>query len=73
MKAIVADEPEPVEKPFPKLMICFESGLIVLMASPKNGVVVGKPTDIYHIGQYSEIWYMNNFTDFTGSVTLSND
>ena len=66
---------QPEEKtPFPKLMIGTTSQCIVLFRSPKTGVVVyqGKHYD-YPLGFDSGAWDMEYFTDFNGSVTLSND
>ena len=55
---------------FPKLMIS-ETGLIVLFSSPKLGFVV-KGDDLWKAGEHSETWIIDVFTDFHGSVTLSN-
>ncbi len=70
---IVTDNPDSGDKPFPKLMICIHTGLIVLMTDECSGTFVGNQSKIYPFGHYSDTWNINHFTDFTGSVTLSND
>ena len=49
-----------------------ESGLIVLFTSSKTGTVI--QSDNYHpLGEYGIDWIENNYTTFTGAITLSND
>ncbi len=73
MKSIVTDGPAPGEKPFPKLMISSQNNTIVLMVNQGSGSVVGNAIKLQPLSFYSESWMMQNFTDYTGTVTLSND
>lgn len=56
---------------YPKLMKT-HSGQVVLFHRNKTGMVV-KSTGNNAIGHFSENWDMNSFTDYTGSITLTND
>jgi len=60
------------EKPFPKLMIA--RGRIILFEEYKKGVVI-KPQSgsSDYIGQYWTDWNMKNFTDYEGTLEISND
>lgn len=57
---------------YPKLMISREDGAIVLFMGHEEGVCLraGRDEDI---GEYSEVWDMSAFSDFDGSITLSNE
>lgn len=55
--------------PFPKLMKSTRSDKVVLFEKYRCGTVVSDHKDM---GMYSEIWLMQNFRDFDGSVTLEN-
>ena len=67
---------------YPKLMIAENSGVIVLMTTEKanegTGTIVrpailyGGKTPTLVIGHYSNTWAMECFSDYTGSVTLTN-
>ncbi len=72
MKSIVTDKKNET-KPFPKLMIGNKSGIIVLMIDEITGAVVGEPNGKFILGHYSDNWNDIRFTDYTGTVTLSND
>ena len=70
---MIKSEVEEVESiiEFPKLMID-KNDLIVLFSSPKLGVVVKGDNLLWKVGEHGEAWVMDRFTDFRGSVTLSN-
>jgi hypothetical protein len=73
MKSEVKVTPVKNELPFPKLMAC-KDGQINLFIEENRGVVVYKGGSIsWSVGYFSEDWKMNSFTDFHGTVTLSND
>ena len=55
---------------YPKLMVA-GGGLIVLFCGDEHGAVI-EPNDIWECGYYSRDWNMDEFTDFNGTVTLSN-
>ncbi len=63
------------EKKYPKLMICDSYDRIVLMYTKGCGTLLstahreGVPEDI---GEYVQIWNMDNFKDYNGKVTLEN-
>ena len=59
-------------KPFPKIMISNDH--IVLFTTETCGTVLKTLSGGYYsIGQTRTDWCINNFDDFKGSVTLSND
>ena len=55
---------------FPKLMIS-ETGLVVLFSSSKLGTVI-RGDRLWGAGEHSVIWIIDMFTDFDGTITLSN-
>ena len=66
-------ESESGAKDFPKLMIS-KSGTVVYFSEPECGTVMcrGSRTDGEE-GAHSNAWHMHYFTDFHGSITLSNE
>jgi hypothetical protein len=78
MKVTVNNTTPTQEKPFPKLMITNEYATvrnrIVLFLNEKVGTClqVGS-ADTREVGEYVTTWDMEMFTDFNGSITLSND
>jgi len=63
------------EREFPKLMICKgeqSKGLVVFFESECYGQSLNK-VGIYYSGYTSIHWDMDQFQDFEGSITLSND
>ena len=63
---------------FPKLMIATkqdipDKGIIVLFTEKCKGFVVYTPNDYRPLGYSSTSFVMECFTDFDGSITLSND
>jgi hypothetical protein len=74
MKSTITENTSKAELPYPKLMAYYsESGtIVVLFTGPARGTVI-HATDTQHtIGQHS-VWAECSFTDFHGSVTLSNE
>jgi hypothetical protein len=59
------------ENSFPKLMQSNDTSDVVLFTKNEIGVVIGN--GFRHVGYYSECWTMNRFTDYNGTVTLSNE
>lgn len=61
---------------FPKLMVGSLSGIIVLMVSEYKGygtgTLVKEGDGMLTVGCFSETWDMEHFTDYNGSVTLTN-
>ena len=55
---------------FPKLM-AGKPSLIVLFLSHGCGTVIGSDNAL-EFGRYNAFWDMQEFTDFEGSITLSN-
>ena len=60
---------------YPRLMMSSLSGVVVLFWTAGKGTVVNsgngaESTDV--VGDYSQIWNMDVFVDFKGTVTLSN-
>ncbi len=83
MKSIVTGKKNETLEPFPKLMICIHTGVIVLMTDECSGTFVGNQNKIYPFkhysdtwnpfGHYSDTWNINHLIDYIGTVTLSND
>lgn len=66
------DTNEKKEKPFPKLMVTAE-GMVVAFKDKGIGGIVYSVSDCEPVGYISNTWIMKNFTDFNGSITLSNE
>ena len=62
---------EKQESEFPKLMVS-ELGKIVLFTSKSVGTLIVPSSADKKVGHYCESWCEDVFTDFHGSVTLSN-
>ncbi len=76
MKVVINNSNEKKELPFPKLMISKDSGTVVLFSEDGIGTQLNvdiSRVDYAFIGTHSRSWAMKLFTDFTGSITLSND
>ncbi len=68
-------------KPFPKLMIghnlgmIYNNDVIVLMFTKNRGIVmhITKP-ELYNkkVGDYSYKWHSKNFEDYNGKITIQN-
>ena len=69
MKSVVNQKDQ--EKPFPKLMKSNLTGNVVFFQHSGKGQVVNSGKG--QIGDISPSLGMENFTDFDGTVTLSND
>lgn len=73
MKVTVNNTTPTQEKPFPKLM-CTSDGYVVFFLQKNEGICLQKAaSSCDKVGNYSEGWNMDGFTDFNGSITLSND
>jgi hypothetical protein len=59
------------KKSFPKLMID-NDGLIILFLSKHKGFVVN-PDSSRGLGFYDDTWFMSNFKNYEGEVTLKNE
>jgi len=71
MKAVINEKETPVK--YPCLKVSKNTGNIVLFIGEKTGIVVSAHNDMWEIGEYSVGFAENDFTPFTGSITLSND
>ena len=61
------------ERKYPWIGIA-EGGELVLFVGDSEGVAVDNgPREGDEVGHYSSTWRMDAFTEFKGSVTLSND
>lgn len=73
LKSEVKNLSEKNELPFPKLMANDDGNVIILAIAKSNeniyGIVVGG--GLWRVGYYSEVWATDSFTDFYGSVTLT--
>lgn len=61
---------------FPKLMVSSINSLIVLMTSESKGcgegTLVMADSTLWSIGYFTNTWVMEHFTNYNGSVTLTN-
>ena len=76
MKSKVKKADDKKKKLFPKLMECINPsnlGLIVFFEKDGRGQVLNRGLGTYYEGYVSNVWSINDFIDFEGSVTLSND
>ena len=75
IKSAVNEEGVNQEKPFPKLMIG-RCGSVVLFYRKNEGVLlddrVGGSSGVC-VAKYYDGWITENFQDFTGSITLTNE
>jgi hypothetical protein len=60
------------ELPFPKLMQGTNSGIVVFFSQEKKGQVLNGSNSAKSIGDYHEEFNMEFFTDFDGTIKLSN-
>lgn len=74
VKSELLKNEKPAVKPFPKMMInqCYCNGMVVLFQKEGKGVVV-VPYGAWKVGEYRENWDFEQFVDFDGSVTLTNN
>lgn len=72
MKSVVKDKSKEVE--YPCLMVS-DSGAVILFNEHRKGVVVYVAIKHigYRVGYYGDMWDMDKFTPFHGTVELSND
>ena len=73
MKVTIKGE-EPKELEYPKLMISKLNNTIILFSKKREGTVIKSGSDGLDItGVYGVDWYSENFKNYTGEITLSND
>lgn len=58
---------------YPCLMMSRVSGNVVLFTSKGKGMCVHKGDSGWNVGCYTELWDMNAFNPFNGTVTLENE
>lgn len=56
--------------PYPKLMISKDGDMIVLFARKNHGTVLWD--EEVEPGEHSTVWDMDQFEDYNGTITLSN-
>ena len=73
MKVEVKNESEPKELPFPKLMYSKDDELLVLFIDYGRGILMSDERQLYRKESihYSTDWGMSAFTDFKGSITIT--
>lgn len=57
---------------YPRLMIS-NFGRVVLFSEQDKGVVINYSEDPGEVGYYGDSWTMREFSDFIGTVELSNE
>ena len=76
MKSIINENKQVEEsRPFSKLMRHKrDPTLIVIFVCHRDGIVIHRSSNSgYYLFEHSTNWRMENFEDFEGSVTLSNE
>jgi len=71
MKSVLTNPKEKYEIPFPKLMRGNGTGSIVLFTRKGVGTVVYNG-GLHSLGEHGTDWRASEFTDYDGSVILSN-
>lgn len=59
-----------LKMPFPKLMLCRSTEMVVLFTSEKEGMVI-IDDHVYNVGHYSVNWNANDFTDLPQHITIT--
>ena len=73
MKITVNPEHKVNKTPYPKLMICTDTHLILLMTTQNKGTVLrAKGFGMGQAGEYSSSWSPSGLEDYKGSITLEN-
>lgn len=70
MLSVIRENQEEIE--YPCLMIGIHMNAIVLFEKEKHGMVLNQ-NKIYRIGHYSDVWAMEEFKPFNGTIELSNN
>jgi len=70
---IVGEKIKVNEKPFPKLMIWEKEGQVVFFQRSGLGMSITNGEWSDRFGDMKDGWEMSSFTDFTGTIELSND
>lgn len=71
MKAVINEKETPVKPKYPYLGK--QSSYLVAFTSRDTGVLVSGKNEAVKLYTESEEWEEDDFTPFTGSITLSND
>lgn len=58
--------------PYPKLMKCKHSDLIVLFTGINTGTAINDPIEQYDLGFFSSNWSSSDFEQYDGEITLKN-
>lgn len=72
MKSIINTGNEKKELPFPKLMVS-NNGNVVLFVNSQEGFCVYSSPEFDRLFGLYDTWNISDFTDFNGSITLSNE
>ena len=72
MKSTIEHAPKKPAITYPCLMISAMNGSVVLFTAGSKGTCVHAGGGDY-LGRYSDIWKMDCFEPFNGTITLSND
>jgi hypothetical protein len=73
MKITVNPKTTTKETPYPKLMICTDTHLILLMTTQNKGTVLrSKGFGMGQAGDYSSNWSPSLLEDYKGTITLEN-
>ena len=64
-----------VEQTFPRIMWVPEDGTVVLFHDEGQGSVLkaGSGPNALGVGKYCDLWNMDDFKDYEGTITLSHD
>lgn len=71
MKSTIVEKENRYVIPFPKLMQNGDKNLIVLFAAKQSGTVIFTDKEFYFVGEYRTDWADENFSDWFGTIELS--
>jgi hypothetical protein len=57
--------------PFPKIMQNGDKTLIILFVEKESGTVIFTDKELYPVGEYRTDWHKENFSDWYGTIELS--
>lgn len=73
MKAVINDKGTPVKYPWIGIRKDKEDYTVVLFISKYTGTCIASDNPMRELWEYDTEWNEENFTPFTGTITLSND
>lgn len=73
IKAEISEKKKEPVNEYPKLMIHQDGSIVLFIEYGAGTILFNARLHGMDVGKFSPIWVMENFTDFHGSITLSNE